>query len=97
MNWESNIIVKYRQGLVTDCRLFRLSHNRPDGECCRCIGQALVRSHQDCTKAAKRPNRILGMIKRKTVSKDQDVVLRPHLEFCVQNWSPCLRQDLDKL
>ena len=30
--------------IVIDCRLFqwyRLSHNRPRGECCRCIGQAL--------------------------------------------------------
>ena len=59
---------------------------------------------KQCVEAAKRANRILGMTKRTIVSREQDVVLRlykslvrPHLEYCVQAWSPYLRQDIDTL
>ena len=56
---------------------------------------------RQCMEAAKKTNRILGM----KVSREQDVVLRlykslvrPHLEYCVQSWSPYLRQDrLDRI
>ena len=44
----SNIIVKHRHGLVTDCHHLPMvpigtdcPTIGPDGECCRCIGQAL--------------------------------------------------------
>src|SRR6218665_3443442 len=44
------------------------------------------------------------MIKRTIVSREQDVVfrlykslVRPHLEYCVQAWSPYLRQAIDTL
>src|SRR6218665_3700790 len=44
------------------------------------------------------------MIKRTIVSREQDVglrlyksLVRPHLEYCVQAWSPYLRKDIDTL
>src|SRR6218665_2688606 len=59
---------------------------------------------RQCVEAAKRANIILGMIKRTIVSREQDVILRLykslvrlHLEYCVQAWSPYLRQDIDTL
>src|SRR6218665_640072 len=59
---------------------------------------------RQCVEAAKRANRILGMIERTIVSREQDVILRlykslvrPHLEYCVQAWSPYMRQDIDTL
>src|SRR6218665_439992 len=61
---------------------------------------------RQCVEAAKRANRILGMTKRMIVSREQDVVptcrlykslVRPRLEYCVQIWSPYLRQDIDTL
>ena len=49
-------------------------------------------------------NRLLGMLYRSIQSKIKSVILplyislvRPHLEYCVQAWSPCYRKDIDKL
>ena len=50
---------------------------------------------RQCMETAKSGNRILGMIKRTIVNREHDAVLRlykslvrPHLEYCVQAWSP---------
>ena len=47
---------------------------------------------------------MLGIIKRTMVSRDKDLILklyktlvRPHLEYCVQVWSPSLKQDINIL
>ncbi|KAK4816421.1 hypothetical protein QYF61_016857 [Mycteria americana] len=53
---------------------------------------------------AQRANHILGCIKRSVASRSREVILplcsallRPHLESCVQPWSPQHRKDMDLL
>jgi len=60
-------------------------------------------SHQ-CALAVHRANRILGHIKSSVVSRTREGILplwsalvRPHLESCVQLWSPQHRKDMDLL
>ncbi|GAB0203331.1 hypothetical protein GRJ2_002798700 [Grus japonensis] len=57
-----------------------------------------------CALAAQKANRILGRIKRSVTSRSREVTLplysalvRPHLEYCVQLWSPQYRKDMDLL
>ena len=59
---------------------------------------------QKCVLAAQKTNCILGVIKRSVASRERDVMLpfysvlvRPHLEFCVQMWSPQYRRGMDLL
>ncbi|KGL92743.1 hypothetical protein N301_00664, partial [Charadrius vociferus] len=57
-----------------------------------------------CAIAAQRANHILGYIKRSVASRSKEVILplystlvRPHLEYCIQFWSPQHKKDMDLL
>ena len=59
---------------------------------------------QQCIKAVKTANRILGMIHRTFKYKCKEIVIklykslvRPHLEYCIQAWRPHLQKDINLL
>jgi len=56
---------------------------------------------KQCSSAVSKANRILGMIKRNFVDRSKETVLplykslvRPHLEYCCQAWSPHYIKDV---
>ena len=59
---------------------------------------------EQCRIAASKANQVLGMIRRNITYKDNSLIVplykaivRPHLEYCIQAWSPYLRKDIDML
>ena len=59
---------------------------------------------EQCRIAASKGNQILGMIRRNIAYKENSLIVplykaivRAHLEYCIQAWSPHLRKDIDML
>ena len=57
---------------------------------------------EQCRTAASKGNQVLGMIRRNITHKENSLIVllyksivRPHLEYCIQAWSPYLRKDID--
>ena len=57
-----------------------------------------------CAPSAQKVNHTLGCNKRSVASRVREVILsissalvRPHLEYCIQIWSPQYRRDMDLL
>ena len=63
-----------------------------------------LKSSEQCIQAKNNANKILGIINRGITYKSEEVIkklyisyVRPHLEYCVQFWSPSYCKDIDIL
>ena len=59
---------------------------------------------EQCRIAASKGNQVLGMLRRNITYKENSLIVllykaivRPHLEYFIQAWSPYLRKDIDML
>ena len=62
---------------------------------------ANMKVSEQCRIAASKGNQVLGMIRRIITHKEKSLIVplykaivRPHLEYCIQAWSPYLRKDI---
>ena len=62
---------------------------------------ANMKVSEQCRIVASKGNQILGMIRRNITHQEKSLIvplykaiLRPHLEYCIQAWSPYLMKDI---
>ena len=62
---------------------------------------ANMKVSEQCRIAASKGNQVLGMIRRNITYKEKGLIVplykaivRPHMEYCIQAWSPYLRKDM---
>ena len=60
---------------------------------------ANMKVSEQCRIAASKGNQVMGMIRRNITYNDKSLIVslykaivRPHLEYCIQAWSPYLRK-----
>ena len=66
---------------------------------------ANMKVSEQCRIAASKGNQVLGMIRRNiTYKKEKSLIVylykamvRLHLEYCIQAWSPYVRKDIDNV
>ena len=65
---------------------------------------ANMKISEQCRIAASKGNQVLGMIRRNITYEEKSLsvplykaIVRSHLEYCIQAWSPYLRKDMDML
>ena len=63
-----------------------------------------LKPRKQCIEVKNRANRVLGFISRSVSNRSADVILklylslvRPHLDYAVQFWSPYYRMDINSL
>ena len=63
-----------------------------------------LKSSNQCIEAVKKAQKLLGYIKRQFRTRNKETILtlynalvRPHLEYAIQFWSPSLRKDIERL
>ena len=63
-----------------------------------------LKPSKQCSEVVKTANKLIGFIGRSFESRTEEIILnlynalvRPHLEYCVQCWSPYYKKDIDKL
>ena len=65
---------------------------------------AYMKVSEQCRIAASKGNQVLGMSRKNITYKENSLIVplykaivRPHLEYCIQAWSPYHRKDIDML
>ena len=65
---------------------------------------ANMNDSEQCRIAASKGHQVLGMILRNIIYKETSLIVPlykaiviPHLQYCIQSWSPYLRKDKDML
>ena len=65
---------------------------------------ANMKVSEQCRIVASKGNQVRGMIRRNIIYKEKSLIIplykaivRPHLEYCIQAWSPYLRKDIGML